>query len=156
MRRLGGGFSVSHSNRWHVLCKSAVVFSMLFYVNHRSDLQCSRSGIHIEKQGASGTDFYTIKGGKVVSPGGTQSKTFLELHKNFLSLLKQLIFSCDQAALTSLLSVRLSVCDTFFTMFLLSYPHGIFRSYFHWQKWCPCKRSRSEVKGPGHRGQNPT
>ena len=33
-----------------------------------------------------------------------------------------------------------------FTMFLSSYHHEIFRSYYHWQKWCPCKRSRSEVK----------
>ena len=39
--------------------------------------------------------------------------------------------------------VRLSVCYTFFTMFLSSYHHEIFRSYYHWQKWCPCKRSWS-------------
>ena len=44
-------------------------------------------------------------------------------------------------------SVRLSVCHTFFTMFPSSYHHEIFRSYYHGQKWCPCKRSRSEVKG---------
>ena len=49
------------------------------------------------------------------------------------------------------LSVRLSVCHTFFTMFPSSYHHEIFRSYNHGQKWCPCKRSRSEVKGQGHR-----
>ena len=36
-----------------------------------------------------------------------------------------------------------SVCHTFFTMFLSSYHHAIFRSYYQWQKWCPCKRSRS-------------
>ena len=53
-------------------------------------------------------------------------------------------------------SVRLSVCHTFFTMFPSSYHHVIFRSYYHGQKWCPCKRSRSEVKGQGHRGQHPT
>ena len=40
-------------------------------------------------------------------------------------------------------------------MFLSSYHHEIFRSYYQWQKWCPCKRSRSEVDGQGHRGQNP-
>ena len=66
------------------------------------------------------------------------------------------LFSCDQAALRTLLSVRLSVrpsvCYTFFTMFLSPY-HEIFRSYYQWQKWCPCKRSRSEVKCQGHRGQ---
>ena len=53
-------------------------------------------------------------------------------------------------------SVRPSVCHTFFTMFPSSYHHEIFRSYYHGQKWCPCKRSRSEVKGQGHRGQHPT
>ena len=41
-------------------------------------------------------------------------------------------------------------------MFPSSYHHEIFRSYYHGQKWCPCKRSRSEVKGQGHRGQHPT
>ena len=57
-------------------------------------------------------------------------------------------------------SVRLSVClsvrHTFFTMFPSSYHHEIFRSYYQWQKWRPCKRSRSEVKGQGHIGHNPT
>ena len=49
-----------------------------------------------------------------------------------------------------------SVRHTFFTMFPSSYHHEIFRSYYHGQKWCPCKRSRSEVKGQGHKGQHPT
>ena len=53
-------------------------------------------------------------------------------------------------------SVRPSVRHTFFTMFPSSYHHEIFRSYYHGQKWCPCKSSRSEVKGQGHRGQHPT
>ena len=53
-------------------------------------------------------------------------------------------------------SVRLSVRHTFFTMFPSSYHHEIFRSYYRWQKWRPCKRSRSEVKGQGHRGHDPT
>ena len=80
-------------------------------------------------------------------------------------ILKQrLIFSCDQAALQMVfsvcpsvrLSVRPSVCHTFLTMFPSSYHHEIFRNYYHGQEWCPCKRSRSEVKGQGHRGQHPT
>ena len=54
------------------------------------------------------------------------------------------------------LSVCLSVCHTFLTMFPSSYHHEIFRSYYQWQMWRPCKRSRSEVKGQGHRGQHPT
>ena len=54
------------------------------------------------------------------------------------------------------LSVRPSVRHTFFTMFPSSYHHEIFRSSYQWQKWLPCKRSRSEVKGQGHRGQHPT
>ena len=48
-------------------------------------------------------------------------------------------------------SVRLSVRHTFLTMFPSSYRHEIFRSYYQWQKWRPCKKSRSEVKGQGHR-----
>ena len=52
-------------------------------------------------------------------------------------------------------SVRLSVRHTFLTMFPSSYHHEIFRSYYQWQKWRPCKRSRSEVKGQGHRGHDP-
>ena len=56
------------------------------------------------------------------------------------------IFSCDKAAQRTLQSVRLSVCYTFFTLFPSSYHHEIFRSCYQWQNWCPCKRSRSEVK----------
>ena len=49
-----------------------------------------------------------------------------------------LIFSCDQAALQMVFSVRLSVrpsvrlsvCHTFLTMFPSSYHHEIFRSYY--------------------------
>ena len=44
------------------------------------------------------------------------------------------------------LSVCPSVCHTLFTMFPSSYHHEIFKSYYHGQKWCPCKRSRSKVK----------
>ena len=47
-------------------------------------------------------------------------------------------------------SVRPSVCHTFLTMLPSSYHHESFRSYYQWQKWRPCKRSRSEVKGQGH------
>ena len=68
-----------------------------------------------------------------------------------------MIFSCDQAAIWLVQSVcpsvrpsvRLSVCPsvrhTFLTMFSSSYHHEIFRSYYQWQKWRPCKRSRSKV-----------
>ena len=59
---------------------------------------------------------------------------------NFLAATKQLY----QWLLPS---VRLSVCDTFVTIFPSSYHHEIFWRYYQWQKWCPCKRSRSEVKG---------
>ena len=65
------------------------------------------------------------------------------------------LFSCDQEALWMVQSVHLSVCHTFFTMFPSSYHHEIFRSYCQWQKWCPYKSSRSEVKGQGHKGQSP-
>ena len=60
------------------------------------------------------------------------------------------VFSCDQAAIWMVQSARLSVCPsvrhTFLTMFPSSYHHEIFRSYYQWQKWWPCKRSRSKVK----------
>ena len=52
-------------------------------------------------------------------------------------------------------SVCLSVCHTNFNMFPSWCHDEIFRSYHQWQKWCPCKRSRSEVKGLGHRGRKP-
>ena len=52
------------------------------------------------------------------------------------------IFSFNQAALWLVQSVRLSVTP----FSLCSHHHEIFRSYYHWQKWCPCKRSRSKVK----------
>ena len=56
-------------------------------------------------------------------------------------------------------SVCLSVCPSvrllhLLTMLLSSHHHEIFRIYYHWRKWRPCKRS--EVKGQGHRGQNPS
>ena len=47
-------------------------------------------------------------------------------------------------------SPKMSVRHTFLTMFPSSYHHEIFRSYYQWQKWRPCKRSRSEVKFQGH------
>ena len=43
-------------------------------------------------------------------------------------------------------SVRPSVLHTFLTMFPSSYHHEIFRSYYQWQKWRPCQKSRSKVK----------
>ena len=53
-------------------------------------------------------------------------------------------------------SVCLSVRQTLFAMFPSLHHPEIFRSYYQSEKWCPCKRSRSEVKGQGHRGHNPT
>ena len=57
------------------------------------------------------------------------------------------------AATSSLMNgiFRPPVCHTFLTMFPSSHYHEIFRSYYQWLKWRPCKRSRSEVKGQGHR-----
>ena len=81
----------------------------------------------------------------------------------FLAIL--CVFSCDQAALWMVQSICLSVHPsvrpsfrhTFLTMFPSWYHHEIFfRSCYQWQKWRPCKSSRSEVKGQGHRGQQPT
>ena len=51
-------------------------------------------------------------------------------------------------------SICPSACHTSFTMFPSSYHHEIFSSDYQWQKWCSYKRTRSELKGRGHRGQN--
>ena len=82
--------------------------------------------------------------------------TLHHLHKNDNTVqfpYDMIIFSCDQAALWMVQSVRPSVRHTFLTMFPSLYHHEIFRSYYQWQKWRPCKKSRSEVKGQGHRGK---
>ena len=74
----------------------------------------------------------------------------------FLAATKQLYEWFSPSVCPSVrLSVCPSVCHTFLTMFPSSYHHEIFRSYYQWQKWRPCKRSRSEVKGQGHRGHDP-
>ena len=66
--------------------------------------------------------------------------------------------SCNQAALWMVQSVRpsvnLSARHTIFIMFRSLYHHEIFTHYYPWRKRCACKRSRSEDKGQGHRGQN--
>ena len=57
------------------------------------------------------------------------------------------------------MSVRLSVSHTLFTMFGSSYHHEIFKNYYQWQKWCPCKRSDvkvTEVKTQFNRFQTVT
>ena len=77
---------------------------------------------------------------------------------------KPMYFRCYQAALWMVQSVCLSVrpsvcpsvCHTFLTMFPSAYHHECVRSYYQWQKWRLCKRSRSEVKGQCHRGQHQT
>ena len=77
-------------------------------------------------------------------------------HVTFLAATKQLYEWFSPSVRPSVcLSVRPSVCHTFLTMFPSFYHHEIFRSYYQWQKWRPCKRSRSEVKGQGHRGHDP-
>ena len=74
----------------------------------------------------------------------------------FLAATKQLYeWFSPSVCLSVRPSVRPSVCHTFLTMFPSSYHHEIFRSYYQWQKWRPCKMSRSEVKGQGHRGHDP-
>ena len=66
---------------------------------------------------------------------------------SFLAATKQLYDWFSLSVCPSVcLSVCPSVCHTFLTMFPSSYHHEIFRSNYHSQKWCPCKRSRSKVK----------
>ena len=82
---------------------------------------------------------------------------------SWMILHKQKTFSKMSVCLPVCLSVCLSVClpvclsaclsvARIFIMFPSPYHHEIFSFYYHWQKWCPCKRSRSEVKCQGHRG----
>ena len=55
------------------------------------------------------------------------------------------------------LSVRVPVCLLHifhYVLILVSSCNS--HSYYQWQKWCPCKRSMSDVKGQGHRGPDPT
>ena len=82
-------------------------------------------------------------------------------HLPFIKHVLTTFFSCDQAALSMFQSVvrpSLSVHPSVCLWHLFRYVPVIvsswnFMSYYHWQKWCPCKRSRSRI---GHRGQNPT
>ena len=46
------------------------------------------------------------------------------------------------------------VCGSRCVMFLSVNHCVLFRSDYHWQKRCPCKRSRSGFKDQGHRGAN--
>ena len=66
-----------------------------------------------------------------------------EKYSLFLAATKQLY---EWFSLSVHPSVCLSVRHTFLTMFPSSYHHEIFRRYYQWQKWRPCKRSRSKVK----------
>ena len=76
--------------------------------------------------------------------------SFITRHHYNVVRLQVCYFSCNQAALWMVQSVRPSGCPsvrhTFLTMFSSSYHHEIFRSYYQWQKWRPYKRSRSKVK----------
>ena len=69
--------------------------------------------------------------------------TVLDNYLKFLAATKQL-YECFSPSVRP--SVCLSVRHTFLIMFPSSYHHDIFRSYYQWQKWCPCKRSRSKVE----------
>ena len=74
----------------------------------------------------------------------------------FLAATKQLYeWFSPSARLSVGTSVCPSLCHTFFNHVSSSYHHENYSSYYQCQKWYPCKRSRSEVKGQGHRGTNP-
>ena len=81
----------------------------------------------------------------LIFKSGHKKKSLEGVDAQFLAATKQLY---DWFSPSVCLSVRPSVCPsvrhTFFTMFPSSYHHEIFRSYYQWQKWRPCKRS--EVK----------
>ena len=86
-------------------------------------------------------------------PCGTPS-WYTPLSWTILSEQKNLhLFLSQHICVFSKTSVRPSIRHTFLAMFLSSYHPEIFRRYYHWETWCPCKRS--EVKGQGHRGHDP-
>ena len=124
-------------------------------LSNPSDLPCSRSNTlfrHIS--GMLGLIDMKWKGG---AWGGYcfnyVTSTFDLIHDldlGFLAVTKQLYEWFNPSVCLSCLSVCLS---HFLTMFPSSYHHRIFRSYYQWQKWRPCKKLRSEVKGQGHRGK---
>ena len=98
----------------------------------------------------------TNTGMLLIWPFGTKfSGMFIDIYM-FLAATKQLNeWYFPSVCLSARPSDCPSVRHTFLTMFPSSDHHEIFRSYYQWQKWCPCKRSRSEVKGQGHRGHDP-
>ena len=59
--------------------------------------------------------------------------------------LKNWRFESNLSKITRPVAAIKSLRFALFTMFPSSYHHEIFRSYYQWQKWRPCKRSRSEV-----------
>ena len=79
------------------------------------------------------------KSGKIFGYGKVSEKSgnfVMNAHDTFLAVTKQLLRT---------LIFRLSVCHTFLTMFRSWFHPEIFRSYYHWQTWCPCKRSIVKV-----------
>ena len=80
----------------------------------------------------------------------TALKWWGNIPTSFYSPGKHTFFNCDQAALWMVQSIRpsvlLSAHHIFFTRFSSLYHHEIFRSDYHWQRWCPYERSRSKVK----------
>ena len=76
---------------------------------------------------------------------------YLDHLQNWLAYGRVLIFSCDQAALWMVFSVRLSVRHTFLTMFPSSWN---FQELSHRTRVTSMQMVK--VKGQGHRGHNPT
>ena len=92
---------------------------------------------------------YTIRSSMELSrPVVVQHQGHLTLTLDFQGQILKMLFLAATKQLYEWFSpsVRLSVCHTFLTMFLSTYHHEIFRIYYQWQKWRPCKRSRSKVK----------
>ena len=94
---------------------------------------------------------WTNAGILLTGPLGTNFSEILIEFYTFLAATKQLYewFSPSVSP-----SVCLSVCLSV-TPFSLCSHHRIIMSYSYWHKWYPCKMSTSEVKGQGHRDQNP-
>ena len=69
----------------------------------------------------------------------THSEPFMQLHEWFSPSV--CLFVCSSVTPFHYVHITVLLWD--------------FMRHYQWQKWCPCKRSGSEVKGQGHRGQSP-
>ena len=151
---LESGYFFNYLCHWNWFLLSLLIFILLlyFFFNSRGRVPLAGNSLRAEKSHWQ-VQKVTLAGPKSHTRAKMSHWSVIMSFVTFLAATKQL----NEWYFPSVrLSVRPSVCDTFLTMFPSSYHHEIFRSCYQWQMWRPCKKSRSEVKGQGHRGHDPT